>query len=202
MYKSKFFYFAILLILGLANFSSVSGQQNSEKTAEPNFEIVLQTLISSNQAKAGKTIPASLSATINKLNSNYEFAAYQLMSTHLQRVGNNGNVSHKSLFDELNTETEDRVFSNWALRNLTSVSDSSRQSLVSFRSFNFEARLPIKTGTIERQGETENVISYERIGLMIEGFSVPENKPTLIGTLGMPKSDQVIFFVLTVKPVD
>lgn len=202
MNKSNFFYFAIVLALSLASFSSALGQQNSDKIAEPNFEIVLQTLISSNQSEAEKAIPASLSATINKLKSNYNFAGYRLLSTHLQRVSNKGSVSHTSLFDELNTETEDRVFSNWALRNLTILNGSNQQNIVKFHSFNFNARLPIKTGTIEKDGETKNLINYERIGLMIESFSVPENQPTLIGTLGMPKSDQVIFFVLTVKPIN
>ena len=202
MNKPKFTSIFVLIFVLALSIQNTFGQNQNQQKAKPNYEIVLQTLISSETTASQNKVPASLSGTLQKLKSNYEFADYRLISTHIQRVGSNGNISHKSLFDELNPKTDDKVFSRWSLRNLNPLTDSSGKNVLDFRSFVFEARIPLKVSVSGDKENPREVINYEPIGLTLEGFSVPANKATLIGTLAMPKSENIIFFVLTVKAVD
>jgi len=46
------------------------------------------------------------------------------------------------------------------------------------------------------------VLNYEAVGLNMNRVSLPENKPTLIGTLSLPKTTGTMFLVLTVRPTE
>lgn len=202
MNKLKSISVFVLIFVCVLGIQNAFGQDQNLQKASPNYEIVLQTIISSDASVSSDKIPANLTETLQKLKSNYEFAGYRLISTHIQRVGSKGNISHKSLFDELNPKTDDKVFSHWSLRNLSPLTDSGGKSVIDFRSFMFEARIPLKVSISADKENPREIVNYEPIGLTLEGFSVPADKPTLLGTLAMPKSENIIFFVLTVKPVN
>ncbi|MEJ7846887.1 MAG: hypothetical protein WKF92_02235 [Pyrinomonadaceae bacterium] len=76
---------------------------------------------------------------------------------------------------------------------------------VSFQaqSFRFGARVPVKTGqTKNSEGQVIDIINYESVGLTMNRTSLGENKPTLIGTLSLPKTSGTLFLILTIKAVE
>ncbi len=201
MNKPKFFAFALFLIC-FSSFSNSFAQTENTRQSEPSYEVVLQILIASNNSAAKSNIPANLSETVNKFKKNFTFADYQLLSTNVQRIANTGSLSHKSLLNELSRNSDESVFSKWYLNGLRKETDFKGKNRISFQSFTFDARIPVKTENINQDSRTIPVINYESIGVSLQRFNVPENSPTLIGTLAMPKADEIIFFVLTVKPTE
>lgn len=194
MIKPKFF---CILLTTLLFVPSVFAQQVSKQEADPSYEVVLRILKSS----AAKTsFPADLSPVVKELEERYNFGGYRLISNHLHRVGIRGNVHYRSLLDELNPSGPGKVKSQWKFRRLQSLTGSNGREYVSFQHFSFEAGIPLPSGLRESSGrDLEPVIIAEVINLALENFSIPVGDPTLIGTLDMPKSDDVLFFVLTVK---
>jgi hypothetical protein len=49
-------------------------------------------------------------------------------------------------------------------------------------------------------GKASDVVNYESVGLVVNRLAIPENRPTMIGTISLPKTSGTVFLVLTVKP--
>jgi hypothetical protein len=68
--------------------------------------------------------------------------------------------------------------------------------------FRFGAKIPVKMGS---PGKDENgkalapTLAYEQIGIAATRLAVPENTPTLMGTLILPKTRGTVFLVLTAR---
>ncbi len=61
----------------------------------------------------------------------------------------------------------------------------------------------MKTGqTKNSEGQVIDIINYESVGLTMNRTSLGENKPTLIGTLSLPKTSGTLFLILTIKAVE
>lgn len=199
MNKPKFFAFALFLIC----FSSFSNSfaQTDNNQSEPSYEVVLQVLIASNNSAAKSNIPANLAETVNKFKKNFPYSDYRLISSNLQRIENKGNINYRSLLNDLSPAGQD-IISNWSLSSLKKETSASGGNRVSFQRFNFDAKIPLTYISFNESKSSAPITNYEQIGIVLQGFNVPENIPTLIGTLAMPKADEIIFFVLTVKPTE
>ena len=203
MNKSKIFLLTIFVFL--VGLGSVFAQTESEKLAEPNREIILQVLVASN-TPAGKTnLPSSLASVTKKLNSMYSFADYRVAMTYLERVANNGGLIYSGIADNFlqNQNRERPVFLEWALEGLRILPNAGNQTVAQFHTFRFGMRVPVITGSVKAEGgQMSPVINYERTGLNIQRFSVPENSPTVIGTIMLPRTDETVFLVLTVNSIN
>jgi len=91
-------------------------------------------------------------------------------------------------------------FSDWGLTGLKAGKDEKGKNLIQFQTFNFGAKVPVVTA-INGKGDGVEVVNYENIGVRITRFNLPENTPTIIGSLSTQKTDEFIFLVLTVRPV-
>lgn len=203
MNKSKIFLLTIFVFLfGL---SSVFAQNESERQAEPNREIILQVLVASNSPAGKTTLPSSLANVTRKLNSIYSFADYRVAMTYLERVANSGNLEYRGIADNFmqNQKEERPVFLEWALGGLRILPNANNQSVAQFQNFRFGMRVPVVTGTFKAEsGQTSSVVNYESTGLTVQRFNVPENTPTVIGTIMLPRTDETVFLVLTVNSIN
>lgn len=206
MTKPNFtFKVAVLFVLCFAGLTVAFAQPDARAQAEPSYEVVLQVLVGSNEAGQKAAAPANLSAVTKKINNDFSFSNYRLSNTYVSRVANTGNIEYKSYsngFGQIQ-EQDAPVFLDWSFVGLKNMPNAGKQSAIQMQSFRFGARVPVRTGTIrDEAGKTSSVVNYENIGLTLQRISVPENAPTLIGTLPTTKIGETIFLVLTVKPVE
>ncbi|HXG86072.1 MAG TPA: hypothetical protein VNI84_18780 [Pyrinomonadaceae bacterium] len=195
MTKPKFIFivaafFLVCLVCSIDSF----GQAPNKQQTEPSYEVVLQVLIASNAANDKSTVPPTLSNVVKKLKTTYSFSNYRVASTYLQRVANTGTVEFRSVSTETNQNNFAPIFSDWTLNGLQSLINQRGQNSIQFQSFRFGQRIPIRTAS--------GVVNYEQVGLTIQRFGLPENTPTVIGTLSTSKSDELMFLILTVKPTE
>ncbi|MGI8882979.1 MAG: hypothetical protein ACR2IA_01885 [Pyrinomonadaceae bacterium] len=164
--------------------------------SEPSYEVVLQVVVGSNDAAQKNNLPANLNAVTKNLRNNFAFSNYNLSDTYIGRVANTGSIEYKTLSGNFgqpqNSQTP--VFLDWTLGSLKSAANGKGQNTIQIQPFRFGARVPVVTGN--------GVINYESIGLTLLRVNLPENAPTLIGTLPTPKTGETIFLVLTVKSIE
>lgn len=202
MNKPKFFIFTVIFLLGL---TSVFAQTEEQNQVEPSYEVLLHVIVGSNQTGAKSSLPPALSNVAKKLKGEYTFADYKLAATFLERIAVNGSVEHKAILNQLNQSQEkESYFTDWVLGGLKTATGTGGEKLVQFQSFRFGARVPIVVQTVrdEKGDASRNIVNYEPIGVSVNRFNVPENEPTIIGSLATPKTDEFIFLVLTVKPTE
>ncbi|MDQ3087644.1 MAG: hypothetical protein M3Q78_03505 [Acidobacteriota bacterium] len=184
--------FFIVCLLSLTD--SFAQTETKQRQAEPSYEVVLHILTASDTASEKTSIPPTLSNVVKKLKTIYSFSNYRLDSTYLQRVANTGNIEFKSISNEANQNQDNYIpiFSEWTLGGLQSLPNSKGQNSIQFQNFRFGQRVPIRTQT--------GIFNYEQIGLTMQRFGVPENVPTIVGTLSTTKPNELMFLVLTVNP--
>ena len=198
MNQSKRYFFSLLSVafLSVAFSSNAAAQQQ----LEPSYEVALQVLIGSNDAGARGEMPASLSTVTKQLKNNFSFSNYRLANTFLGRVSNNGNIEYKSVsnvFGEEPTADGPQSFLEWSLVNFQAY-----QTGLQARAFRFGARIPVRTMGAAEGGKTVPIVNYENIGLSVNTIGVPVNRPTLIGTINLPRSTGTMFLVATIRPAE
>lgn len=201
MNKPKIFVF-MLICLCFLNFSGSSFAQTETNQAEPSYEVILQILIASNNPASKSDLPANLSETVNKFKKTFPYTEYRLISSNFQRIENKGNINYRGLLNDLSPAAGQDIISNWNLSSLKKETAAAGGNRVSFQRFSFDVKIPFTYISFNESKSSVPITNHEQIGIVLQGFNVPENTPTLIGTLAMPKADETIFFILTVKPAE
>jgi hypothetical protein len=208
MTKSKIaFSFAAFFAVCLLSFANGFAQSSTQKTqVEPSYEVVLQTVIGSNNASTKTDLPPSLSALLKKLKANFSYSNYWLDSTFLQRVANSGSIYFKAFASSepsINQDAKTPNFLDWGLNGLQSLPNAKGQNSLQFQNFRFGQQIPINVSTSkDESGKTNSSVNYEQLGLTIQKFSLLENVPTVIGSLSTSKPDELMFLILTVTATD
>lgn len=200
MNKSKFFLSAVFLLL--CGLTSAFAQTENERLAEPNREVVLQVLIASNSTGGKTNLPPALVNVTKKLSGIYSFSTYNLAATYFGRIANNGNFEYRGMVNNFlpNQKEEMPVFSEVNLQGLRILSGVNNQPTAQFQNFRYGMRVPVTVTSYKMEsGQTSSAVNYENIGLSIQRFGVPENAPTVIGTMTLPKTEETVFLVLTVN---
>ncbi len=180
-----------LFIICLASAANTFAQTETKPPqAEPVYEIVLHTVVASNNTSGKTDLPQALSGAIKKLKNNFSFTNYRVMSTYLERVANTGSIEFKSFAPLPNALP---IFSEWALGGLRNLQNSRGQTTIQVQSFRFGQRVPIRTGVNDSA-----VVNYENIGLTLNRFGLPLGEPTVIGSLSTANED-LMFLILTVN---
>lgn len=186
-------------------FSISTSAQTDPAPIESNYEAILQVVLGSSEATQKGDLPPSLNDVSRQLKTNFSFPNYKLVNTYIGRLANTGNLEYKSLSNiyGLEQESDSPSFLDWRLVGLRSVSGAGGRKAFNVQHFRFGARVPIRfTNPADASGKAPTIVNYESLGLTLDKTSVPENSPTLIGTLSLPKTTGTVFLVLTVKPVD
>ncbi|CAN5615538.1 hypothetical protein BH20ACI4_BH20ACI4_05080 [soil metagenome] len=198
MKMPKFFIFAIVLLFSV---NAVFAQTEEKNQIEQSYEVILHVVVASNKQNEKAKLPPALSGVINNLKNDYLYTNYNLAATFLERISINGVVGHTGVLNQLDQTQQNNIYySDWGLSGLKAGKDEKGKDLIQFQAFNFGAKVPVLT-TINAKGDGTQVVNYENIGIRITRFNLPENKPTIIGSLATPKTDEFIFLILTVRPV-
>ena len=195
MNKPKFiFSTAAFLFVCLLSLTNSLAQASNEPQAKTSYEVVLQVITASNNPIDKPSVPQSLSGVVKKLKNSYSFSNFRLDSTYLQRTS--GSIEFKSVSNTMNQNQENftPIFSDWSLVGIKSFPGGQGKNSIQFQSFRFGQRVPVKT--------SNGVVNYEQIGIVLQSFGVSENVPTVVGSLSTAKPDELMFLVLTVKPVE
>ena len=193
-YRTYAFAFPLLILIS----ANVIFGQAMPPQLEPSFEVSLQVVIGSNDATGARAdLPPNLATISRQLKSTYSFQNYRLANTFLGRVSNNGTVEYKSVSNIFGEPTEGgdaQTFLDWSLVNFQAMPTGFQA-----RSFRFGARIPVVT---RQTKDTAPMMAYEAIGLTINTIGLPINKPTLVGTISLPKTIGTVFLVATIKPAE
>ena len=199
MKKPKFFILAIVFLFSL---NTVFAQTNEKNVIEPSYEVILNVVVASNNAGEKSKLPPSLSGLVSKLKNDYLYTNYNLAATFLERVSTNGVIGHTGILNQLDQTRQNNIYySDWGLSGLQAGKSEKGNDLIHFQSFNFGAKVPVVTAVNAKGDGSGEIINYESIGIRITRFNLPENTPTIIGSLATPKTDEFIFLILTVRPV-
>lgn len=201
MNKPKFFIYAFLLLFGLNAVLAQTDEKIRKDQIEQSYEVVLHVVVASkNPTEKGK-LPPSLQGVINKLKNDFLYTKYDLAATFLERISINGVIGHTGVLNQLDQMQQKNIYySNWGLSGLKVAKDENGKSLIKFHEFNFGAKVPVVVA-LNAKGDNNPAVHYENIGIRINWFSLPENKPTIVGSLATPKTDEFIFLILTIRPV-
>lgn len=192
----SYFLLSILLLV-----SSAVAQADPRNPIEPSYDVVLQLVIGTDDRASGQPLPQNLSGVTRQLRGNYPFAEYRLANTYLGRIANGGNFEFKSVSTIFGrgVESETPSFLEWSLNGLRSGPNAAGKNDLSV-GFRFGARVPIRVSTRDEGGKQFPVFNYEPIGLNSARVTMPENTPTVLGTLSLPGTNATMFVVLTFKP--
>jgi len=194
----KFFLFFLVL-----SATGVFAQtETKQPQAEPNYEVVLQLLIASNNTGEKTAVPPTLANAVKKLKNVYAFSDYRLTTTLLQRTS--GYIEYKSLLTEFNQIADKNypAFSEWTLKGIQHLPNSQGKNSLQFDSFRFGLRIPILRSFAGESGKTASSIVYDTTGITTSRLNLSENEPTVIGSLTTSKPDELMFLVLTVRTVE
>lgn len=205
MNRSKFiFQIAFSLLFCLLLFTAANAQPSAKPQGDPSYDIFLQVIVGSNEAGERAELPGNLSNISRQLKANFAFSNYRLATTFIGRIGNEGNFEYKSVGNIFGEETdgESQTFLEYSLNNFRAMQEPRSDAAFQIGNFRFGARVPVKMGS---PGKDENgkalpaMVAYEQIGIAASRLAVPENTPTLMGTLVLPKTRGTVFLVLTAK---
>jgi len=191
-----------IFVSGLLFASSavVFGQQ----AVEQSYEVSLQLLIGSNDAAQKGNLPSNLSTVSQRLKSGYGYSNYRLAETLLGRIANRGKFDYRSganIGREIVSQPQN--FLEMTVNDLRSGQTAKGGQAFQIESFRFGARVSVITNVMkDDSGKERSAANYENIGLTLNKVGVPENVPTLIGTLALPGVNDTVFLVMTVKAVD
>lgn len=180
------------------------GQADPNQKIEPSYNVALQLVIGSNDAGARGELPADLAAVSRQLKSSFSFSNYRLGSTLMGRISNTGNYEYKSLSNIFGAESgaPQQTFIEWSLNNFRVMPTARGQNGFQMQGLRFGARVPVLMSNLSESSKSMPIYNYEPIGLNLTKVGLPENVPTLIGTLNLPGTSGTIFLIMTVKSAD
>ena len=202
MHRSKLIFSILVLSTFVLISNSPVNAQGDPRGAEPSYDVLLQIVIGGDD-KANMPLPQNLGNIAKQLKANFPYADYKLANAYVGRIAVNGNLENKSISNVFGqTQQGDTPsFWEWSLMGLRSSPSAAGRNDLAFNVFRFGARIPVRTGTTkDGAGMIQPVFSYENIGLNSGRLTVPENTPTLVGSLALPNTTGTAFLVLTLRP--
>jgi hypothetical protein len=193
MNLSKHAYALILFsIVFIGSVSTAPAQTDASQQLEPSYEIALHVVVGSNDA-AKTDLPGNLSNISRYLKGNFPFSTYRLTNTMFGRISNTGTVEYKGVTNVFGMENDADLqsFLDWTIGGFRALPTGFQA-----RSFRFGARVPV------RVSPGGPAVSYESIGLSMNMIGLPSNKPTLIGTIGLPRASGTMFLIATVRTAE
>ena len=191
----RIFVFPLLFLVPLI---STYGQSDSSQPIESSYEVTLQLVVGSNET-GPRDLPSGLPFLPKNVKNNFTYSNFRLVNTIFGRVSNTGNIEYKSVSNVLGkeTEAESDTFLEWSMANFRAVPNGFLA-----RAFRFEAKIPMRTGGFRDAGTTNPIVNYQAVGISTVMLGFPANKPTLIGTITLPKTVGTLFLVATVRTAE
>ena len=187
-----------LILLTLFIAFGVRGQtsQTEEKQEDTNLETQLYIILATNHDVSESRIPSSLDAIVKQARATLPFKNYQLATTLLNRVKNNGGLNLRWVsapITSFNDAAQPVTKIALQLQQVTVQPNSEGQSIVRI-SFSFDAAIPISVSA----NRSPPVFFVENVTLGTV-ISMREGEPVIIGSLNVGPSGDTIILVLSAK---
>lgn len=197
MNKPKFFLSSLVIIC--AGLTAAFAQNENVKPGDPSREVVLQVLVASNSG-ARADLPPALAGAVKKLGGIYSFSNYRLAATCMGRVGEGGHLELRGIETDISNQKDKTAFAEWSLYDLRRLPAAGDRADAQIQKLSFGLRVPlIAENAVSNDRQIKPVIEYQNVGLVLGRFGVPEKTPTVIGTIPLAHSGEVLFLVLTVN---
>ncbi len=171
-----------------------------QNVVEPSYEVSLHLLMGSNEAGARSDVPSNLNPIAQQLKAKVGYSNFRLAGNIIGRMANQGSFEYKSYSDLFGEDPKFRSFIELSLRDLR---PGGVDGAFKFDTLRFGARIPVIIGyRKDESGKDQPAVNYEQIGLTSGKLGVYQNVPTLIGTLDVPSGSEMIFLIMTLKPLD
>jgi hypothetical protein len=189
------FIFPLLLLIPV---TAAYGQTDTSPPVEPSYEVTLHIVVGSNET-GPRDLPNGLPFVPKNVKNNFAYSNYRLVNTIFGRVSNTGTIEYKSVSNVLGKETdaEADTFLEWSMANFRAVPNGFLA-----RAFRFEAKLPMRTGGFRDAGSTNPIVNYQTVGISTAMLGFPANKPTLVGTITLPRTVGTLFLVATARTAE
>ena len=197
LFRSLIVFVATILLGGV----SLSAQ---ERAGEASYEATLYVLVGSDDASQRADLPRALDPVSKQIRDSFSFRNYRLMNTYYGRLANSGSLEYKSVSSLKNSSTEldSPSFLEWQLAKFQTEPTAAGNHGFGIEVFRFGARVPVPVSSIKGpDGSSVPVTNYESVGLTLNKLRLNESKPTLIGTISLPRTTGTIFLVMTIAPV-
>lgn len=194
-----FFLLAVIAFGGLCVFA-----QGAADPSETSYEATLYVVLGSDDATQRGTLPKSLEQVSRQIRENFAFGSYRLMNVYYGRLANGGSLDYKSVssLQNASSEIDSPSFLDWKLTDFRADTGRPGRTPLSMQAFRFGARVPITIARLTPEGgKSAPVTNYESVGLNLNKMSLPENSPTLIGTISLPRTTGTVFLVMAIRPV-
>ena len=194
MYRSG--YRILILVITMLAFSgaeSVYGQSSNNGTTQRSYKVYLHFVSGGESSPGSVRLPKSIRSAFDDLRDELVFNDYRLVSTHFQRFSTGGQIQSQAILKKLGGFGLENwpIIMNWSLGAIENTNEAPGR--VGFRRFTFGARIPFVTG---------EKISYEAIQYSLGRIDIKEGTPTVIGSLSIPQSNEMLFFVVSAKSED
>lgn len=201
---------ALLLTCTLATSHQVlaQGETSSQASAKDRrddaigLEVQLHLLVGTKTPNTDEEkLPVSLDAVVKQLHSTFAFKNYRLAATLLNRVKDGGKLALRWVGGQLLASsaatTATPGFNEFRVASVKLMQDESGRKVVQMLEFNFGARIPIQI-SVASNGGSVPVVQYEQTGISTD-ITVREGEPTIVGTLNVGPSGDVLIIVVTAK---
>lgn len=172
---------------------AVLNAQPSETADEGRAYRLLQMIVvgSANPDSQGKMSPEVRSA-LDELGPDLGFRAYSPVASLYGPLGSSGQAQWKLITRKLGSFGSDTmpIMSEWNLGTIERVPGD--DSLVEFRRFAFQARVPARFG---------ESVNYESIQMTLNRVRATVGKTTVIGNLPVPETGEMLFFVVKIDEI-
>lgn len=164
------------------------------------FEIVTHLIVGTN-SEGPRIMPSKGPASsLARAKGDFDYKSYIPVTRYYQLVGDGGNMSTQTMTRRLGSieEPDNPIFTELSYGGFKI--DESDPGWIEFRSFNFQARLPLRFKGIDKNPQNVSLVNYEtiKISLVNVRLEIPAG-PKLIATLPLPDNDETLFFVLEVR---
>ena len=188
----------LVTLLMTCGAAQIATAKSVEATAN-SYDVLTHIIVGSNEPASGKMIDKRIDQAMNTVKNDFDFANYSVEASHFQSLGNGGNISFQSMLRRLGSlaATDNPIFSEWHYGGF--YTDKASADSVGFKSFRFQARVPVKYRGIENQSNSTTFVKYEFLKLALNNVELEVGKPRAIASLPMPENGESLFFVLEVR---
>lgn len=166
---------------------------------DSSYEIVTHIVVGSNETGPKRVLSRSVAAALTGVKSDFDYQSFVTETSYFQSVGEGGSINFQGMTQSLGSmdAAENPIFLELSYGNFRI--DEAVPGSVGFKSFNFQARLPIRYKGVEKNPENVSLVKYETIKIALVNIRLEVGTPKLIATMPLPHNGETIFFVVEVR---
>lgn len=198
MYKSSIFLVSLFLVL-TSGVLAAAGSAAVQKSSAGGFMVITDIIVGSPKTSADRQTGSKISPAIEAVRRDFEFASYANGIRHIQMIGNGGSISFENMLRNLGSisANDNPIFTEWGYGGF--FVDKESPNSVGFKSFRFQARVPVKYRGVQNEANSTTFVKYENLRLSLGNVELDLGTPSVIASMPMPENGESLFFVIEVR---